>query len=220
MRVSDSPRAPRTVGAAAAAMEAAAVRLGARLDGRAPSLLRAWASLGVEDPLVAADLLSAGPEVILQEAGCTDKEVTDTVVLDAVGRFGEEVARLAVLERHRRGAVREPELEDALVAIKKARVGMLKDLAAAGVAAFSGVVPPPLPGAMPRPRRLRRGGPHAGEGAMAGLDEEARDKWAKRFFDCILMAEVPVREFIEGGPEGSSRLAAVIGRSRPGTVRI
>ena len=138
-------------------MDFAFGRLRARLGSRAPAFVAAWSALGPLDPQVAADVLSADIPDLLKESGCIDEELVDLEIEDAMARFREEVIRLASLKRHRRGALREPALEDAVIVTKRARLDQ-QTREAGGAGSSTGPVAP-LPGALPRPRRRS---PHRG----------------------------------------------------------
>ena len=159
------------------ARELAVGQLRARLGGRAPAFLAAWAALAPLEPLTASEVLSSDLVDVLLSAGRAAEEALDSVVADSFSLFRGEVELLANLERRRRGALSATSLEDALVVFKRARVEEKKEVnrAKEEVGLLAGL---PLSGRLPRPPRLVRLGLLTGAASLAKVDEGLRVKWA------------------------------------------
>ena len=114
----------------------------------------------------------------------------DPEVVSAFGVFQRDILRLANLELRRRGALSRPELEDTVVAIKKAKIELDKKIAQEVMGAGGSSLALPAPGRMPRPRRLRARLAAGKSETIANIDEVVRAKWVQRFWESLVAAGV------------------------------
>ena len=130
--------------------------------------------------------------------------------LEALSELGRSASRLAALERRVRAG--ESHLDDAAVVAKRRRQaasGLPLEKEEAGASR-------PLPGLRPGGRSFAMDS-GAGPSSLAEVDCKARDRWAQRFLEALRGANAP--SLREGGDQHAHALA-LIGRSRPATVRL
>ena len=122
---------------------------------------------------------------------------------------------IAGVERRRRNS--ETHFDDALEVLSKRRRELESPGGGSSGAATRSVVP--LPGLRAGKRRLRRAAAGRSTG-MAQQDQVQRDRWNARLGDVLVGAGAPSVRDNEGSEDLKTTVQALVGRARPGTVRL